>query len=75
MGLDNTGLGGIESRYDSLLSGENGYVMRSTTAAGTDMLYQSYEDYVDAHNGDSLTLTIDAVIQSYVCLLYTSRCV
>ena len=66
VGLDNTGLGGIESRYDSLLSGENGYVMRSTTAAGTDMLYQSYEDYVDAHNGDSLTLTIDAVIQSYV---------
>ncbi len=66
VGLDNTGLGGIESRYDSLLSGEDGYVMRSTTAAGTDMLYQSYEDYVDAHNGDSLTLTIDAVIQSYV---------
>lgn len=66
VGLDNTGLGGIESRYDSLLSGESGYVMRSTTAAGTDMLYQSYEDYVDAHNGDSLTLTIDAVIQSYV---------
>lgn len=66
VGLDNTGLGGIESRYDSLLSGENGYVMRSTTAAGTDMLYQSYEDYVDAHNGESLTLTIDAVIQSYV---------
>ena len=66
VGLDNTGLGGIESRYDSLLSCENGYVMRSTTAAGTDMLYQSYEDYVDAHNGDSLTLTIDAVIQSYV---------
>ncbi len=66
VGLDNTGLGGIESRYDSLLSGEDGYVMRSTTAAGTDMLYQSYEDYVDAHNGESLTLTIDAVIQSYV---------
>ncbi|MFR5783380.1 MAG: peptidoglycan glycosyltransferase, partial [Oscillospiraceae bacterium] len=35
VGLDNTGLGGIESRYDSVLSGESGYVMRSTTAAGT----------------------------------------
>lgn len=66
VGLDNTGLGGIESRYDSVLSGENGYVMRSTTAAGTDMLYQSYEDYVDAQNGESLTLTIDAVIQNYI---------
>lgn len=66
VGLDNTGLGGIESRYDSVLSGESGYVMRSTTAAGTDMLYSSYEDYVDAHDGDSISLTIDAVIQNYV---------
>ncbi len=66
VGLDNTGLGGIESRYDSVLSGESGYVMRSTTAAGTDMLYSSYEDYVDARDGDSISLTIDAVIQNYV---------
>ncbi len=66
VGLDNTGLGGIESRYDSVLSGESGYVMRSTTAAGTDMLYSSYEDYVDASDGDSISLTIDAVIQNYV---------
>lgn len=66
VGLDNTGLGGIESRYDSVLSGECGYVMRSTTAAGTDMLYSSYEDYVDARDGDSISLTIDAVIQNYV---------
>lgn len=66
VGLDNTGLGGIESRYDSVLSGESGYVMRSTTAAGTDMLYSSYEDYVDTRDGDSISLTIDAVIQNYV---------
>lgn len=66
VGLDNTGLGGIESCYDSVLSGESGYVMRSTTAAGTDMLYSSYEDYVDARDGDSISLTIDAVIQNYV---------
>ena len=33
VGLDNTGLGGIESRYDSLLSGENGAVAL-TGAAG-----------------------------------------
>ena len=66
VGLDNTGLGGIESRYDSVLSGESGYVMRSTTAAGTDMLYSSCEDYVDARDGDSISLTIDAVIQNYV---------
>ncbi len=66
VGLENKGLGGIEARYDSLLSGKNGYVMRSTTAAGTDMLYSSYEDYVDAEDGQSLSLTIDSTIQYYI---------
>ncbi len=66
VGLENRGLGGIEARYDELLSGENGFVLRSTTAAGTDMLYTSYEDYVDAEDGESLRLTIDSTIQYYV---------
>ena len=66
VGLENKGLGGIEARYDSLLSGKNGSVMRSTTAAGTDMLYSSYEDYVDAEDGQSLSLTIDSTIQYYI---------
>ena len=66
VGLENKGLGGVEARYDSLLSGKNGYVMRSTTAAGTDMLYSSYEDYVDAEDGQSLSLTIDSTIQYYI---------
>ena len=66
VGLENTGLGGIEAKYDELLSGENGFVLRSTTAAGTDMLYTSYEDYVDAEDGQSLCLTIDSTIQYYV---------
>lgn len=66
VGLENKGLGGIEARYDSLLSGKNGYVMRSTTAAGTDMLYSSYEDNVDAEDGQSLSLTIDSTIQYYI---------
>ena len=66
VGLENKGLGGIEARYDSLLSGKKGYVMRSTTAAGTDMLYSSYEDYVDAEDGQSLSLTIDSTIQYYI---------
>ena len=70
VGLENKGLGGIEARYDSLLSGKNGYVMRSTTAAGTDMLYSSYEDYVDAEDGQSLSLTIDSTIQ-YIILKST----
>ena len=66
VGLENKGLGGVVARYDSLLSGKNGYVMRSTTAAGTDMPYSSYEDYVDAEDGQSLSLTIDSTIQYYI---------
>lgn len=65
-GTDNTGLGGIEARYDSTLAGEAGYALRSTTAAGTDMLYTNFEDYVDAEDGESLVLTIDAQIQYFV---------
>ena len=66
VGTDNTGLGGIEAKYDKALSGTNGYVMRSTTAAGTDMLYTSWEDFFDAVPGSDVELTIDATIQYYV---------
>lgn len=66
VGTDNTGLGGIEAKYDKVLSGTNGFVMRSTTAAGTDMLYTSWEDYFDAVPGSDMVLTIDAGIQYYV---------
>ena len=66
VGTDNTGLGGIEAKYDKELSGTNGFIMRSTTAAGTDMLYTSWEDYFDAVPGSDVQLTIDAGIQYYV---------
>ena len=41
-------------------------LMRSTTAAGTDMLYTSWEDFFDAVPGSDVELTIDATIQYYV---------
>ncbi len=66
VGTDNTGLGGIEAKYDKALSGTNGFIMRSTTAAGTDMLYTSWEDYFDAVPGEDVELTIDSGIQYYV---------
>ncbi len=66
VGTDNTGLGGIEAKYDKVLSGTNGFVMRSTTAAGTEMLYTSWEDYFDAVPGSDIELTIDSTIQYYV---------
>ena len=66
VGTDNTGLGGIESKYDSTLAGLTGYAVRSTTAAGTDMLYTNFEDFYDAEDGSNVTLTIDAAIQYYI---------
>ncbi len=66
VGLDNYGLGGIESEYNEALSGSAGKTIRSTTAAGTEMLYTNFEDYFDAEDGSDTTLSIDASIQYYI---------
>ena len=65
-GTDNTGLGGIEAKYDAYLSGSDGAILRSTTAEGTEMLFTSWEDYLDAVPGCDVELTIDAGIQYYI---------
>ena len=66
VGTDNSGLSGIESRYDDALSGSKGRVVRATDRNGTDMLFVDYEDYYDASNGENVTLTLDATIQYYM---------
>ncbi|MBQ3010245.1 MAG: PASTA domain-containing protein [Oscillospiraceae bacterium] len=66
VGLENTGLSGIEAYYDDALSGEDGRVTRATTGMGTRMLYTNFEDYYDAVDGNDVVLTIDETIQYYV---------
>lgn len=66
VGTDNTGLNGIEAQYDSLLSGSSGRYMRATNAYGTDLLFNSYESYIDASDGGNVVCTIDSTIQYYV---------
>ena len=66
VGLENTGLSGIEAYYDDALSGEDGRVVRATTGMGTRMLYTNFEDYHDATDGNDVVLTIDETIQYYV---------
>ncbi|MBP1736611.1 MAG: Cell division protein FtsI [Oscillospiraceae bacterium] len=61
---DKAGAYGIEAKYEDELSGESGRVVIAKNAAGTEMLSR-YANYVDAVDGDNLTLTIDATIQSY----------
>ena len=65
VGYDNQGLSGLESYYDTELTGTPGRVVAAKNAQGADMPF-SYEKVVDATAGNSLILTLDKYIQ-YVC--------
>jgi len=66
VGTDNTGLDGLEKRYDEYLTGVNGRKVRLKNAKGTDLLFTGFDDYYDAQDGDNITLTIDSTIQYFV---------
>ena len=66
VGSDNTGLAGIESHENEVLTGVNGRIVRAKNAVGTDMLFTSFEDYFDASNGYDQVLTINSTVQYYV---------
>lgn len=66
VGTDNSGLAGLESYYNNELTGVNGRVVRAKNAAGTDMLFTSFEDYYDAQDGSDVVTTIDSTIQYYI---------
>lgn len=65
VGNDNQGLEGIESIYDSELSGIPGRVVTTRDNAGIES-GTNYESYIEAQDGNSVVLTIDETIQSYV---------
>ena len=62
-GSDNQGLEGIESKYDDILKGSTGKILKVTDARGTD-LEDEGEDYIAAINGNDIILSIDMTIQS-----------
>ncbi len=61
-GDDNSGLFGIEMKYESTLRGLPGRMIAAKNARGTEMSFQ-YEEYHDAQNGQNVVLTIDETIQ------------
>lgn len=65
VGTDNTGLYGLEAKYNSDLEGKTGLVVSTKDNAGNDMPY-GYEKYFDAENGNDLVLTLDATVQYYL---------
>lgn len=62
VGDDNQGLGGVESFYNSELTGVPGRVVAAKNAQGMNMPF-SYEKVIQAQSGNSLVLTIDSYIQ------------
>lgn len=59
---ENQGAYGIESYYNTTLSGTPGKVVAAKNAWGTDMPF-SYQEMYAAQNGNSLVLTLDETIQ------------
>lgn len=62
---DNIGTEGLEAYYNSYLEGIAGKVVTTKGNYGSEMPY-TFEKYYDATNGDSLVLTIDTTVQSYL---------
>lgn len=60
---DGDGIYGLESQYEEILAGTDGYYVTARDSYGNEMPYE-YESYIPAQNGGNLTTTIDAYIQS-----------
>lgn len=73
-GSDNQGLDGIESRYDDILKGSPGKILKMADARGSNMDNEG-EDYEDAINGDDLILSIDMTVQSIAEKYLTESCI
>lgn len=61
-GSDDQGLSGLEYQYDDTLTGTPGRLVTAQNAHGTAMPF-SYEQKMDAVDGESLVLTLDETIQ------------
>ena len=64
-GSDNNGLSGIEYYWDNSLTGTPGRVITSIDAS-QDAIPDNNETYVAAKNGNNITLSIDANVQTIV---------
>lgn len=64
-GSDNQGLSGIESKWDSVLTGTPGKIVSSQDSSQNE-IPNAEETYISAENGSDITLTIDLNIQSII---------
>lgn len=73
-GSDNQGLDGIESKYDNILKGKQGKILKLTDATGSNMEKEG-EDYIAAVNGNDIVLSIDMTVQSIAEKYLTEACI
>lgn len=73
-GSDNQGLDGIESKYDDILKGTRGKILKITDAKGGEIGGEK-EEYVEAINGNDIVLSIDLSIQSIVEKYLKEACI
>ncbi len=62
-GTDNQGLEGLEAKWDDVLTGTPGKIVSSQDAV-RDLIPDENKTYIAAQNGNDITLTIDANIQT-----------
>ena len=62
-GTDNQGLEGLEAKWESVLTGTPGKIVASQNAV-QDLIPDQNQTYIAAQNGNDITLTIDANIQT-----------
>lgn len=73
-GSDNQGLDGIEAKYDEILKGTNGKIIKVTDARGGEIGKEG-EDYISAIDGNDLILSVDMTIQSIVEKYLKEACI
>ena len=64
-GSDNQGLSGVESKWDSILTGTPVKIV-SSKGSNQEEIPNAEETYISAENGSDLTLTIDLNIQTII---------
>lgn len=62
-GSDNQGLDGIEAKYEEILKGSQGRIIKVTDAKGGEIGKEG-EDYIAAIDGKDIVISIDMTIQS-----------
>ena len=62
--IDGTGQAGLEQALDRYLSGRSGRILEEIDGKGRELAYSASE-YIPAVDGGSVTLTLDASIQSF----------